>query len=81
MAQAKREVSRPYAPDYVDAQTLAYRLCVSESTVENFVRRGQLPKPIFFHGLKRWKWTDIERCIDQPCDQSHDQILDAIKHR
>ena len=78
MAEAKRDVRRPYLPDYVDASTLAYRICVSESTVENWVRCGKLPRPTVFFGLSRWKWSDIERLIDQPADQDHDEILNAI---
>ena len=81
MAEAKRSVSRPYPPDYVDAATLAYRLCVSESTVENLVRRSKLPRPIDFCGMSRWKWADIERLIDQPEKGGEDEILDAIKRR
>ena len=30
MTVAKSKIDRPYAPDYVDATTLAYRLCISE---------------------------------------------------
>lgn len=79
MADAKHQVRRSYPPDYVDASTLAYRICVSESTVENWVRCGKLPRPTVFHGISRWKWSDIERLIDQRPDQSHDEILVAIK--
>ncbi len=81
MAASKHSISRPYAPDYVDAPTLAYRLCVSESTVENLVRRGKLPRPIDFHGMSRWKWAEIERLIDQPRPDGEDEILAAIKSR
>lgn len=31
----KREISRPFAPDYVSAETLAYRLDYSRSTVDS----------------------------------------------
>lgn len=81
MAEAKRSVVRPYAPDYVDAATLAYRLCVSESTVQNLVRRGKLPAPLDFCGMSRWKWLEIERLIDQPSREGEDEILSAIKRR
>jgi hypothetical protein len=81
MAEAKRSVVRPYPPDYVDAATLAYRLCCSESTIENLVRRGKLPPAIDFHGLSRWKWADIERLIDQPTKGGEDELLAAIKRK
>jgi predicted DNA-binding transcriptional regulator AlpA len=60
---------------------IAYRLCVSESTVDNLVRRGKLPRPVNFHGMSRWKWLEIERLVDQPVDPVDDEILNAIKHR
>ena len=41
MTVAKSKIIRPYAPDYVDATTLAYRLCVSELTVEKLERERQ----------------------------------------
>ena len=34
-----------YPPDYVSAETLAYRLDCSRSTIDAYVRLGLLPKP------------------------------------
>ena len=34
-----------YPPDYVSAETLAYRLDCSRSTIDAYVRSGLLPKP------------------------------------
>ena len=36
---------RNYAPDFVSAETLAYRLDCSRSTIDTYVRLGLLPKP------------------------------------
>jgi predicted DNA-binding transcriptional regulator AlpA len=58
--------SRPpqcYAPDYVSAETLAYRLDCSRSTVDDYVRRGLLPKPQSVGNLQRWRWSDVEAWI------------------
>ena len=44
MTVAKSKIVRPYAPDYVDVATLAYRLSVSESTIEKLVRTAKIPK-------------------------------------
>jgi hypothetical protein len=68
MTVAKTKVVRPYAPDYVDAATLAYRLSVSESTVEKLVRTKKLPKALDVFGLPRWKWSGIETLIDRSSD-------------
>ena len=53
MTVAKSKVVRPYAPDYVDAATLAYHLSVSESTVEKLVRTAKLPRARDVFGLPR----------------------------
>ena len=56
--------ARAYAPDLCSAQTLAYRLDCSVSTVHVYVRRGLLPKPLKLGDLVRWRWADVERQID-----------------
>lgn len=64
MTQPKSRITRPYAPDYVDAATLAYRLSVSESTVEKWEREGRLPGRRDIFGIPRWKWAEIENLVD-----------------
>ncbi len=55
---------RPYAPDYVSAATLAYRLDIGLSTVSDHVKRGLLPPPIEISpGLRHWRWADVEAFI------------------
>lgn len=41
----KSEKVRPYAPDFVDMATLAYRLCCSERLLQDYVKVGVLPNP------------------------------------
>lgn len=65
MTVAKSKIIRPYAPDYVDAATLAYRLSVSELTIDDRVRRGMLPKARDVLGVPRWKWSEVEALIDR----------------
>jgi predicted DNA-binding transcriptional regulator AlpA len=60
---AKREKFRYYAPDYVSADTLAYRLDCSRSTIDDYVRRGLLPPPQVVGNLQRWRWSDVEDWI------------------
>lgn len=59
----KHEIERPFAPDYVSAETLAYRLDYSRSTIDDYVRRGLLPKPVTVGTGARWRWSDIESWI------------------
>lgn len=71
MTVEKKE--RPFPPDYVSAQTLAYRLDCSRSTVDDYVRRGLLPGPIRVGGMQRWRWSDIETWIAQSEGQGRDK--------
>ncbi len=64
MSVAKSKIVRPYAPDYVDVTTLAYRLSVSESTIDKWERAGKLPPRLNFFGVLRWKWAEIEQLVD-----------------
>ena len=59
----KSDVSRSYPPDYVSCETLAYRLDLSRSTVDDWVKRGLLPKPQTIGTVQRWRWADVEACI------------------
>ena len=78
MTIAKSKIIRPYAPDYVDATTLAYRLSVSESTVEKLVRQSKLPKARDVFGLPRWKWTEIESLIDRIDSVEADPFMERL---
>ena len=57
MAERKQTVERPYPPDYVSAETLAYRLDCSRSTIDTYVRDGLLPKPEMVGNLQRWDFA------------------------
>lgn len=59
----KRDTFRPYPPDYVSAETLAYRLDMSRSAVYADVKKGLLPQPVLIGGKPRWRWSDVEACI------------------
>jgi predicted DNA-binding transcriptional regulator AlpA len=59
MSEAKRDVERPYPPDYVSAETLAYRLDCSRSTVDEYVRKGMLSKPAMIGNLTRWDFGQV----------------------
>ena len=55
---------RGYAPDYVSAETLAYRLDCSRSTIEMYVKKGLLPKPFVLGNLVRWRFADVRDVLD-----------------
>lgn len=60
----KADISRPYPPDFVDIEELAYRLSCGVRTVRDYVDAGILPKPVDSLGnLVRWRWRDVEDFI------------------
>lgn len=50
-------------PSYVSKATLAAELDVSESTVDNLVQRGVLPKPVRIGGSVRWSWSQVDAAL------------------
>ena len=63
MARSKGDIERPYAPDYVSAETLAYRLDLSRSTMDDYVKRRILPPAMTIGTVQRWRWSDVEAAI------------------
>jgi predicted DNA-binding transcriptional regulator AlpA len=86
----KREVKRPYPPALVSAETLAYLLDCSRSTIDDYVARGILPKPITIGYLHRWWWDEVQTIIkaqnelaNSPSTQSpslEDPFLEGLKN-
>ena len=58
-----RDDNRIYPPDYVSAETLAYRLDCSRATIDAYVRDGRLPKPELIGNLARWDFTEVRAFI------------------
>lgn len=74
-----------FPPDLCSAETLAHRLDCSVSTVQSYVRRGLLPKPMKLGDLVRWRWAVIERVIlelenSQPRADAADPYLAGLNH-
>ncbi|MBB94670.1 MAG: transcriptional regulator [Rhodobacteraceae bacterium] len=46
-------------PSFVSKATLAAELDMSESTVDSYVQRGLLPRPIKRGGSVRWCWAEV----------------------
>jgi len=59
MTERKNGAQRFYPPDYVSAETLAYRLDCSPSTIDAYVRAGLLPKPERIGNLPRWDFAAV----------------------
>jgi predicted DNA-binding transcriptional regulator AlpA len=59
----KAEVIRPFPPEFVSAETLAYLLDMSRTKLDDDVRSGLLPKPVEVGTLRRWRWRDVDAHI------------------
>ena len=52
-----------YPPDYVSADTLAYRLDCSRATIDAYVKEGRLPRPEMIGNLVRWDFAEVRAFI------------------
>jgi excisionase family DNA binding protein len=64
MRKDSKEVERGYPPDYVSAETLAYRLDCEVETIEALLRRGALPSPRVIGGLRRWNFASVRAFVE-----------------
>jgi predicted DNA-binding transcriptional regulator AlpA len=56
-------------PSYMSRATLANALDIAESTVDDFVKRGILPRPIKLSpGCVRWSWEAVRVALDSLAD-------------
>jgi predicted DNA-binding transcriptional regulator AlpA len=56
-------VDRP--PAYLSKSSLAQELDMAESTVDEMVKRGVLPKPVkLSSGCVRWSWAAVEQALE-----------------
>ena len=60
----KADITRPYPPDLVDLDTMAYRLCMGTRTVQDYVAKGWLPHPVKIGNVNRWHWPDILEMVE-----------------
>jgi hypothetical protein len=61
--ERKFEPERPYPPDYVSAETLAYRLDCPVEAIEVLMRRGALPRPQMIGDLRRWDFGSVRAFV------------------
>jgi hypothetical protein len=74
MGERKQEVERPYPPDYVSGETLAYRLDCARTTIETYVRAGLLPKPEMIGNLPRWDFAVVVSFIKARNDAATEAV-------
>lgn len=55
----------PYPPPWQDKATLCEHTCLSDRTVDAWVRLGLLPAPRLRGGKLMWKWSEVDRYLDQ----------------
>jgi hypothetical protein len=81
MTERKDSTQRIYPPDYVSAETLAYRLDCSPSTIDAYVRAGLLPKPERVGNLPRWDFAAVVAFIKARNARNDDGVNDlAIRN-
>lgn len=69
-----------HIPAYLDIGRLCQELCVSERTVDAWVKQGTLPPPRQKGGKRLWKWKEVERYLDgdEPATEA-DEVRNATK--
>jgi predicted DNA-binding transcriptional regulator AlpA len=56
--------ARVLGPAYLSRASLAAALEISESTVDEMVRRGIIPKPVRLSpGCVRWRWDTVDAAL------------------
>lgn len=68
----------PRPPSYVSKATLAAELDMSESTVDVYVRRGLLPKPIKRGGSVRWCWAEVDADLRRQAAGGDDPFMAGL---
>lgn len=70
---------RPYPPDFVSRETLAYRLDLRASDIDRMVTAGMLPAPLHIGNEKRWRWSDVEaRLVNATPTRDDDPYMRGI---
>ncbi|MBB5703774.1 putative DNA-binding transcriptional regulator AlpA [Ochrobactrum daejeonense] len=69
-------------PSYVSRARLAIELDIGESTVDDYVRRGLLPRPVRIGGAVRWSWLQVQALLeaDTSCDVTIDPFMEGVKN-
>ncbi|WP_104492734.1 helix-turn-helix transcriptional regulator [Paracoccus denitrificans] len=77
---ARRPVLGDRPPAYPDKSALAAELCVSEATVDDWTRKGMLPKPRRLAGSVRWCWAEVEAKLSPPVGVPVSPFQEALRN-
>lgn len=75
-----RAVKGDRPPAWPSKATLAAELDVSESTIDEWVRRGILPKPVRMAGSVRWCWDDVNAALSAGRNSSEDPFMSGVQN-
>jgi hypothetical protein len=70
---------RAYPPDYCKRATLAYRLDIAPTAVDQLVKRGLLPEPIRLGECVLWRWADVEARLASGPPPDHAPVVDPYE--
>ena len=74
----KRMILGDRPPTYVSKATLAAELDMSKSTVDSYVQRGLLPKPLKCGGSVRWSWAEVTTCLNAQAAGGDDRFMAGL---
>lgn len=76
----RRNIAGHRPPSFVSKATLAAELDIGESTVDDLVKRGMLPRPIKIGGSVRWCWATVQQSLISmsPGNEASDPFLKAL---
>lgn len=74
----KRRIIGDRPPSYVSKATLAAELDMSESTVDSYVQRGLLPKPLKWGSSVRWCWADVAARLAAQVQGGEDRFITGL---
>lgn len=71
---------RKVMPEWVDRQRLMVEACLSDETVDAWVRQGLLPEPKKRGGKLMWRWATVDDYLengnpDEQPSQDNDRVV------
>lgn len=67
-------------PSFMSKATLAAELDMSESTVDSYVQRDLLPKPVRVGGSVRWCWADVAKKLATHATGEEDPFMQGVNN-
>lgn len=69
-----------FIPAWQDSVTLQKNLCISASTVDNWVAQGVIPPPRKRGGKLMWKWEEVDAWLTDGRAGSPDAEAEEIRN-